>query len=639
MQPVRRSARALAILAVPLLFGVGCADATGPRFDSRTPYAVFIAPPADSVPAWSDVKMVVTAVDSAEHTIEHPRLSWRSSDTLVATVDSVGVLHTRGGGYTTVRAWSSHDTAAVLVDVRTPQVATLKLPDTVRAPLLTVLKVPFQALDAQGRPVNTYLLLSDSAKLVATYVGPSVTVHTGTERLYARTTAGGTSGSTILVVGPPLSMAAFPDTLAMLVGDSARQLHTRAPWPWYGQGCFCGGPSDATSGVESWSTSDAGVASIDGTGRVTAIGAGHTTITAAAPTTGAQAKIEVYVYRYSPALSYVQVAPMTTGECARTADGRVVCSTATFGGARLYSGLGAFGTLSPSDRCETWVDSFHGPPSIFSFRCTIDPLLVDGEHQFTSIAAQPAFYVFSACGIDAGGATWCWGSQPVKQDSVPPLKLIVPFAPSPASYCGLDTTGGALCFKVGGAPTPVSGGHTFTRLAAMESVACGIDDASVSWCWGDNANGTLGDSTTTSSADPVRVHTSAPFTSIVVGGTYPIACALDSSGSAWCWGGINQVGAVSGMTSLVPKRAPTSESFTSVAVSNRLACGVTSAGSITCWDPVAGTSSFAGPAGSDWSALFSGEDHMCAVSSTGRAGCWTQRNGAVSGYVEIPRGG
>lgn len=618
--------------AVAFVALAACSDATGPRFDSRTPYAISIAAPADSVPAWSDVKMIVTAVDSNGKPIDRPRLQWRSRDTLTATVDSEGVLHTRGGGYTTVFASSWHDSASVVVEVETPRVATLKLPDTVHAPLLSILSVPVEALDAEGRPVHTFVALSDSGRLLDTYiVSVPITVHTGVSRLYATPASGGVTGTTTLVVGAPLTMSAFPDTVAMLVGDSARQLHTRAPWPWWGQGCSCGGPGDATSGVERWSSSDPAIARVDSSGRLTALAAGHATINAESPSTGAHAKIEAYVYRYSPALSYAEVAPMQSGVCARTVDGRALCTTTTFDTYIPFLDLlGPFGTLSPADRCEYWLSSLHGPPYSYPGRCTAVPLVVDGDHRFTALAAQPGYAVLSACGIDDAGATWCWGTQPVRQDAVPPLTDITPFN-SLSSYCGLGTNGGALCFDVGKAPTTVSGSHVFAALAGNSGVACGIDDASVTWCWGDNSSGTLGDSTTVSSTDPVRVHTSASFVKISIGATTPVACAVDTSAAAWCWGGVG--------AGVVPKRAPTSESFTSIAVADHMACGVASSGSITCWDPLTGTSTFAGPSGSNWTSVFGADRYMCAVSSTGRAGCWTQKDGGVAGYREIPRGG
>jgi alpha-tubulin suppressor-like RCC1 family protein len=51
-------------------------------------------------------------------------------------------------------------------------------------------------------------------------------------------------------------------------------------------------------------------------------------------------------------------------------------------------------------------------------------------------------------------------------------------------------------------PTPVSGGHAFTKLSAGVAHACGVRSDGVLMCWGANQRGELGDGTTTTRNTP-----------------------------------------------------------------------------------------------------------------------------------------
>jgi alpha-tubulin suppressor-like RCC1 family protein len=51
----------------------------------------------------------------------------------------------------------------------------------------------------------------------------------------------------------------------------------------------------------------------------------------------------------------------------------------------------------------------------------------------------------------------------------------------------------------------VSGGIRFVQLDAGGNHACAVTADGAIWCWGENADGQLGNGSTTSSAVPVRV--------------------------------------------------------------------------------------------------------------------------------------
>jgi len=55
------------------------------------------------------------------------------------------------------------------------------------------------------------------------------------------------------------------------------------------------------------------------------------------------------------------------------------------------------------------------------------------------------------------------------------------------------------------APVPVTGQLTFATVSAGAGFICGVTTGGVGYCWGSNVNGQLGDGTTTPRAMPVRV--------------------------------------------------------------------------------------------------------------------------------------
>jgi alpha-tubulin suppressor-like RCC1 family protein len=155
------------------------------------------------------------------------------------------------------------------------------------------------------------------------------------------------------------------------------------------------------------------------------------------------------------------------------------------------------------------------------------PTAVSGGLNFSSITAGVDF----TCGLTAAGAAWCWGwnlekqlgdgtqtfrSEPVAVQGGIAFSSI---AAGAAFVCGLNGSGQAYCWgwngggQLGdpnaagsaGAPNPVSGGITFASISAGGDHACGISTAGVTYCWGANTNGSLGDGTTTRRNSPTAV--------------------------------------------------------------------------------------------------------------------------------------
>jgi alpha-tubulin suppressor-like RCC1 family protein len=179
---------------------------------------------------------------------------------------------------------------------------------------------------------------------------------------------------------------------------------------------------------------------------------------------------------------------------------------------------------------------------------------------------------------------------------------------------------------------------TWTTLAAGNAVTCGLAVNGVGYCWGENAAGQLGDSSTTQRTVPVAVAGGLTFGTLIVGGGN--TCGLTGGGAAYCWGagGYSGLGVADTANGHPTRSTPGAVSggltFASLTVGGAHTCGVTSAGAAYCWGyddygqlgdsslyavrytpvPVTGGLTFA--------SLTAGFMHTCGVTSSGAAYCW-----------------
>ncbi len=174
---------------------------------------------------------------------------------------------------------------------------------------------------------------------------------------------------------------------------------------------------------------------------------------------------------------------------------------------------------------------------------------------------------YLSCGIEAGLA-YCWGMNGNGalgngSDSNSDVPVAV------------DTSG-------------VLAGKTLTQISAGDSFACALDSSGAAYCWGGNETGELGDGSAASSAVPVAVDTGGvlagkTLTQISTG--LDDACALDSSGAAYCWG-INNYGQLGNGTTVdsdVPVAVDTSgvlagKTLTQISAGGEHACALDTSG-------------------------------------------------------------
>ena len=175
------------------------------------------------------------------------------------------------------------------------------------------------------------------------------------------------------------------------------------------------------------------------------------------------------------------------------------------------------------------------------------------------------------CSVDKAGLAYCW-----------PLEY---------HYTSMNTT----TPPIGG---PVSSTLSFATLRVGYQHVCGILTTGQAYCWGKNNNGQLGDGTTTDRAAPTAVTGGLQFSAIAAGGstfeTGPLGqyepneftCAITVTGTPYCWG-TNRLGQLgdgtfSDLTS-IPKVVPGGLTFTGLRAGATHACALSTSGAAYCW--------------------------------------------------------
>jgi alpha-tubulin suppressor-like RCC1 family protein len=305
-----------------------------------------------------------------------------------------------------------------------------------------------------------------------------------------------------------------------------------------------------------------------------------------------------------------------------------------------------------------------------------------GQGSLTLSGDQISAGVGQACAIE-DGAGYCWGRNadgelgignttnslvpfPVKANGALNGKILTEVSAGDEFNCALASTGTAFCWGSnaygqlgdGGSirstvPIAVSTsgvlhGLTLTQISADGETACALASTGAAYCWGDNSDGQLGDGSLTTTPVPVAVSTSGALngktlTQITVGSDH--ACALDSTGAAYCWGDNAEGGLGDGTmtSSSVPVAVSTSgvlvgKTLTQITAAFGDTCALASTGAAYCWgDNANGQLGNASTTSTDVPAtvntggvlnsktltqISSSDNHTCALDSTGAAYCW-----------------
>ncbi len=186
------------------------------------------------------------------------------------------------------------------------------------------------------------------------------------------------------------------------------------------------------------------------------------------------------------------------------------------------------------------------------------PRPVVGGLLFRQVAAGG--YAHS-CGVTTDNRAFCWGFDQYGQlgDSatgwarVRPSHVAGAFQWSQLEVgnlhtCGVTTAGRGFCWgdnangKLGNGtssgrrqfPSAVLGGLTFRRISAGMVHTCGETTSNKAYCWGDNFAGGLGDGGGVAQPTPVAVAGGLSIGQMSAGGFH--TCGKTTSGVGYCWG-------------------------------------------------------------------------------------------------------
>lgn len=239
------------------------------------------------------------------------------------------------------------------------------------------------------------------------------------------------------------------------------------------------------------------------------------------------------------------VAVVTSGNnhtCAVTSDGAALCwgdnssgelgngtetssnipmpvASLSGGVATISAGSGFTCAVTTATGALCWGEGASGQLGSGNFTISTTPTMVMDftEHAPLSGVVAISAGFDDACALTSSGALLCWGSNSNNQ-----LGNAVSNSQSGFPSAILDSTGSAPIADV-------------VAAAVGQSHVCALTSAGEALCWGDNAEGELGNGSNSSASSPVPVPgLSSGIAAIAAGSQH--SCAVTSAGAAQCWG-------------------------------------------------------------------------------------------------------
>ena len=222
------------------------------------------------------------------------------------------------------------------------------------------------------------------------------------------------------------------------------------------------------------------------------------------------------------------------------------------------------------------------------------------------------------CGITAGGALKCWGSQ------------------------ASGRLGNGQDGSRSDVPTAVDSSKTFVDAASGNHHSCGVTDDGGLWCWGHNAEGELGTGDRDDRKTPVQIGTDRDWSAVTLGSHY--TCAIDDDDGLWCWGynWFGQLGVGNDENQLTPTRVGSDSNWEAVSAGRRHTCGLRTNQELWCWGLSQHGRLGLGASGDqyepqkvdeeDWQAVSAGAEHTCALRDDDTLWCWGRGNHGRLGH-------
>ncbi|HTT11234.1 MAG TPA: hypothetical protein VMG60_10125 [Burkholderiaceae bacterium] len=299
--------------------------------------------------------------------------------------------------------------------------------------------------------------------------------------------------------------------------------------------------------------------------------------------------------------------------------------------------------------------------------CSDGPVVVSGGILWSSVAGG---YLYT-CGIDNAGAAHCWGTgyrgqlgdgQQTASDVPTSVSGGLVFTQLSAStggdlacgisgttlYCwgtgyfGQPGTGGVSQIAV--TPYQVAPAQAFRAVSVGELHACALDTTGAAYCWGANGLGQVGDSTQVDRTLPTVVLGGHAYTQIVTGLAH--TCALDGTGVAYCWGASGQIGrtTTSSLEQATPAPVAGAQQFVRLAAGGWHTCGIDASGKTYCWGDNSYSQFGDGTTNSSQlpelisalpplTQITAGGAHTCGVIAAGAMYCWGANTYGQSGRL------
>ncbi len=237
--------------------------------------SVEVSPSVDELTALGQtVQLTAEAFDENGYAVAGAEFSWESSDAAVATVDAGGLVTAVAEGVATITASAGSASGSTVVTVMQSVASVEVSPSAQTIGLGSTLQLTAEVFDENGDAVAgaEFSWESSDAAVAAVDAGGLVTgVAEGVATITA--SAGEASGSAVVTVMQPVASVEVSPSAETIGLGSTLQLTAEA----FDEN------GEAVAGAEfSWESSDAAVATVDGSGLVTAVGNGEVTITASA---------------------------------------------------------------------------------------------------------------------------------------------------------------------------------------------------------------------------------------------------------------------------------------------------------------------------------------------------------------------
>lgn len=532
-------------------------------------------------------------------------VSWTSSPSSVASVNSQGRVTAVAPGSATITATSEGKTAQAVVTVAPEAVASVEL--TVPASTLEVgatTTIAAVVKSASGAVLSDRAVTwSSSSAETATVANGVVTGVAPGEATITATSEGKSASTTITIVPKPVATVVLSvASVSLTVGETA----TLTAEAKAADGSVLEGRDIA------WATENTDIATVSSGGVITAIAEGSTSVTATSE--GVSTTAPVTVARR----------PVATIELAASSDRMLAGGTVTVTAVTRA----ANGELL-TGREVIWSSD---APAV----ATVTGGVVSG------VAVGSATISAASEGVTAGVVVQVMPkpdvSDGVYQISVGAWNVCVVTYGN--TYClgrgVLGSLGNGTTVEKSAIPRVVTGGTNFASLAGGWNYSCAIAHDKMAWCWGWGSLGALGYGGQANKLEPEQVLTSQLFRQVSASGLERLTCGITTSNRAYCWGNnaSGGLGANSGAgSSSIPVPVSGAREYVHVSVGASHACALEPDGTPWCWG-----SNSQGELGDGFTApkgvpvRVKGEHHFveiaagywstCALDQLGEAWCW-----------------